>query len=218
MPETHTDILISRVVDGCATPQQWQALEALATRDPSLWRDIAIAQKCDRDLTAAVRSAASIADAVDIHPDEAVGSQSGGALLFSQTAFARRTRRVAAWGGWAAAAAVALAFLGNQPSQSPATGGRQPIRANLGEPLASAADALQTYLQKGREDGLVIGELPDKVLVETAKSATGHGYDVVYIRQIKEKAWVEDLYRISQDEMGNPTPIKVRFVRGGPPL
>ena len=67
-------------------------------------------------------------------------------------------------------------------------------------------------MARGKEEGRVIGELPDRVLVNSTEAPDGKGYEVVFVRQIMEKTRVDDLYKVSSDEGGNPHPVKVRFV------
>jgi hypothetical protein len=59
----------------------------------------------------------------------------------------------------------------------------------------------------GKQSGRVLGEVP--VLCESKPAATGQGFEVVYVRQILERAEVHDLYRFSVDEAGNPLPVRV---------
>ena len=56
--------------------------------------------------------------------------------------------------------------------------------------------------------------MPRKILMEAQPAADGNGYEVVYIRQILERARVNDIYRFSQDETGRATPVPVQ-IRGG---
>jgi hypothetical protein len=221
MNETNLDILISRVVDGVATPADWVSLESIAASNPSVWREIAVAQRTDRALVAAVCHETLAAERIDLHTQD----NPGGSLLFSQSTFTRRLRIAGAWGGWAAAAAVAMAFLGHAGAPAaagrgaPVVGSVDTAQASLPGPISSAGMFLDEYLSRGREEGTVISELPDKIVVETTQSADGQGYEVVYLRQIMERVRVQDLYRFSQDEAGNPTPVKINpFVRGGPPM
>ncbi|NUQ68803.1 MAG: hypothetical protein HUU18_11065, partial [Phycisphaerales bacterium] len=108
-----------------------------------------------------------------------------------------------------AAAALALAFVGQKTGGNARTGGGEMAVADL-VPIRSASDALQEYLDRGRQDGLVIGELPDKVLVQTRPIGNGGGMEVVYLRQIVERTRVDDLYRTTTDELGNVMGLPVR--------
>lgn len=195
------DNLISRVIDGVAGKADWDALEALAASNPSVWRELAVAQRVDQALTGEARRETACAQWVDIRVEEFAGHVTR-----------RRSRLVATWGGWAAAAAVALAFVSQRAPSRPQSGGNQAGILSF----ENASDALAAYLERGKKDGVVLGELPDKVLVQTRPARDGRGVEVVYLRQIMECARVGDLYRPSSDEAGNLTAVPVKFRRAVP--
>lgn len=200
MPEGELDILITRVIDGRASQDDWRRLEILSAADPGVWRDLAQAQRDDAALRQAMMRVAGVASGVDLPVHEA---REQAAVEITRD----RSRRVAMWGGWLAAAAVTLAFVSQRPvGTGPNTGGTQAA----GAPLLSAADAFNRYLEEGRKEGSVIEELPEKVLVNTAPAPDGQGYNVVYLRLIMERAQVPDLYRFSSDEFGRAAPVRIR--------
>lgn len=193
------DLLISRVVDGAAGAEDWDAFRALADRSPDLWRELAEAQRTHADLTAALSEAIAIADAVEapVHED-------------MTRRFTERWRVVGALGGWAAAAALAMAWTAGiagdpAPGQS---GGRRASLAGV-PAFDTASDAFQAYLRQGQEAGRVVGEMPAKVLLEAQPVAGAAGYEVLYLRQIMERAVVSDLYEFGVDERGRPVPVRV---------
>lgn len=201
MSEHDRDMLLGRIADGAGTERDWDAFRALAERDPTLWRELAEMQRDAADLTAAVGRALAVADLVEAPAETQIVAR-----------FTDRVRQVGAWGGWAAAAALTLVW---------ATGGLHapgPVGTNLaGMGFSTPDDALQAYLDRGQQSGQVIDELPAKVLVETRPSAARPGgVEVIYIRQIMERAVVDDLYRFSQDEFGRPAPIRVAPARVAP--
>jgi hypothetical protein len=323
------DVLVSRVVDGVATHRDWATLEAVALRQPGVWRDVALAQRHDRTLREVVARAGDVAAAVDI---ERVMARAGTSATTSASVggAARGRRRVVlggggawAWAGWLVAAAVGVAaftpltpeawrpmgamtspgalalepdarvvtdaeargaaggaaggfdtprgFVATGPvlareggggragsearvgsearagsearvgSESRASSGwTQPGFASgrlgsghvaaagegAGEPaLASGWDgefaagddaasaALREYLRVGADSGRVVGEMPRKVLMHAEPAADGRGYDVVYVRQIVERARVGGMYRFSQDEAGRVTPVRTTLTR-----
>jgi hypothetical protein len=55
--------------------------------------------------------------------------------------------------------------------------------------------------------------MPRKVLMHAEPAADGRGYDVVYVRQIVERARVGGMYRFSQDEAGRVTPVRTTLTR-----
>lgn len=193
------DILITRVLDGEATPEDWAAFRAMAALDQAVWADLADAQQDRADLASAVAEAIAVADSV-----EAPVQRHAGERLHA------RFRTGAAWLGWVAAATVAVAgFTGNLGTPLPGStvGGTQ--QAGL-FPISSPEDAMKLYLDKGQEAGSVIGELPDRVLLSSAPVADGDGYTVVFLRQIVERQRVDTLYQFGENEVGQT--VAVPFV------
>ena len=205
------DMLISRVVDGVAGTGDWSELERLAASDSGVWRDIALAQRDQRLLSEAMAPAFAAADVTALPDADAIAYK----FRPSQEASPqRRWTRVLAFGGWAAAAAIGLAFAQHAKNQNSAI--EQAQQAGLASifdnPVSSLKDkvsadeALELYRVRGRQEGRYVMEMPNRVLVESSQRADGQ-WDVVYIRQLVEKGVVKDLYRVSHDEMGNPTPV-----------
>jgi hypothetical protein len=191
------DILISRVVDGVARPQDWDALEQLGAADPMVWRELAQAQRAEQVFKAAACEAVASVDHVELPP---VG------VGHAEHRLKFRARQVASWGGWAAAAALTLAFLGR--GQVPAGPGAQ--TASL-VPTFSADQAYQQYLSQGKKEGRVIGEVPQRVLVDTVKMPDGR-LRVVFIRQIVEQKTLDELRQLSNDEAGERCLVPVPTV------
>ena len=104
------DILVTRVVDGRDTASDWRALESLASADPQVWRTLAQAQRDHRAMSREVRAQTAIAAHVSA-PVHVLG-RAGAPAVGEREAMSRRTRDVSTWAGWAAAAAIALAFVG----------------------------------------------------------------------------------------------------------
>lgn len=201
MKEGELDILITRVVDGRAAPEDWRRLEALADVDSGVWREVARAQRDDQVLKLAVGAWVGVAGSVEM--GASMETLPEAAEVPERFRLGERTRMVAMWGGWAAAAAVALAFVTNRPAE-------QARVLTAGQPaVLSAADALSQYLAQGRKEGSVINEMPEKVLVHTQPGADGNGYEVVYLRMIMERESVPDLYRFTRDELGQRVPLKM---------
>ena len=213
--EQGVDALISRVVDGDATEAQWSAFRSLAEKDPSLWRELAECQRDHVELAADVAAAIAVAERVDAPVHEEIGRR-----------FAERVRLVATWGGWAAAAVVALAwFTGGLGGVGPTTGGSQAAVFDPGklkpqdvlnqyvtDGKLSPAELYQGYLDAGQQKGLVVGELPDRVLITTRPMKAGGGYEVVYLRQIMERTRVKELSGVGYTDWGQmvPIPFEVR--------
>ncbi|MDX2147371.1 MAG: hypothetical protein SFZ23_07590 [Planctomycetota bacterium] len=213
------DILISRVVDGTALASDWAAIESLARVDASLWRDVAMAQSDASKLGAAVREQAARADLVafpsTFSNDAPLPLALAGDIATTDGGGWRMGRRT--WLGWVAAAVLLVAFVierGRQPDSNPGSGGGE-ITAGWGGINADAEPQayLDRYLEKGKDQGLVVGEVPERVLLETTPAADGQGFWVVYIRQIMERQRVPDLYkfRMLTDDSGRiivePVPV-----------
>lgn len=201
MTGTDRDILISRVIDGEASPEDWSALKALAERDASVWRDLAGLQQDHAELAGAMSEVVAIADDVD-----APVESSGG--------IAERGRLIRVWGGWAAAAALALGWIINSPrldgmnivpGAGPQSANLAPFGLNKG---SEPEDYFNAYLRSGEQSGHVLGEVGDPVLVQTIPQEDGT-YEVRYLRQIMERRMVSEVYGVGvgYDERGEARPV-----------
>lgn len=195
------DILISRIVDAEATDTDWAAFRAMAKGDETAWRDLAEAQHDAADLVTAIGSAIAIADEIDAPLDDHLNFR-----------FQQRMAKVAVWGGWLTAAAVALAWVTEAPVSKDRgnldgvnAAGLIPLGPRLDE--SSADDAYAHYLNRGKETGIVVEESPAPVLLRMEPLAGDSGYEVLFLRQTIERRTVKDLYRFGQDEFGQPHPV-----------
>lgn len=209
MEQAPEDILISRVVGGEATNGDWDRLTALADGDPALWRRLGETLRDQAGFARAVNASVSIAEAIDLPPAPRVRTTPG------QAAAHVPALRIGRWSGWAVAAVVAIAWVawlfeaGRNPNP--------PAYNTAGLAGAPAADLLQAYLDRGRREDRVIGEVPERVLIETRPAAVGEGYELLYLRQILERAVVPDLYHFEgRDETGRPTLVRYEGKRQGP--
>lgn len=229
------EILLSRVLDYAATPADWDALECLATRDASVWRELAQTMRQDQALTHAVACASHQADMIDLesieraernrgvrHDKPREQTRTARHSRHEGVAFKRRLRLVGTVSGWVAAAAIALVFTDgrlirfNPPSPLDAPTSQASLIPNLisTRESANSSDALREYLRKGNQEGTVLGEMPRKILMQAQPAADGNGYEVVYIRQILERARINDIYRFSEDEAGRTTPVPIQLTGG----
>ncbi len=198
------DILITRVLDGEATPEDWAAFRAIAAKDQAVWADLADAQQDRADLASAVADAIAVADCVEAPVHRHTGERLNA-----------RIRTGAAWLGWVAAAAVAVVGFTGRFGVAPGSGvDADHQQAGLFS-ISSPEDAMKLYLDKGQEAGSVLGELPDRVLLSSAPAADGNGYTVVFLRQIVERHHVDSLYQLGENEIGQPVavPMVPRRVR-----
>lgn len=194
------EILISRVIDGEASCEDWDALRALAEHDPSVWTDLNETQRQQELLCGAVAEVCAIADGIEI--DDA---------LADPAPMVRRIHQVGAWGGWAMAAGLALMWaLGINPLES-STGGSVAGPIPTSRAALRPDDALQQYLETGREAGRVIREVPDRVVVRAEPLQGGERVEVFYLRQILERQVVDRVYRETVDELGNAMTVPVRL-------
>jgi hypothetical protein len=188
------DILITRVLDGEATPEDWAAFRAMAARDQSVWAELADAQQDRAELAGALAEAIAVADTVHAPIEVHAGER-----------FNTRLRRGVAWAGWAAAAMLAVG----------AFTGRLAIHAGPGAqeaglfPVSSSEDALKLYFDKGQESGRVLGEMPDRVLLSSEPLPDGSGFTVVYLRQFVEQQQVPDLFQLGINEAGERVPVPI---------
>lgn len=201
------DLLISRVVDGTARDADWTALDALASGDQGVWRELAMAQRQQVCLMRAVDESIAVASQVDL-PDEAP------ALHFPSR---QQTWWIGRWAGWVAAAVLGVAWVSsghlntNQPPivKSNEAGVGSGVVDAGSRLVKNAADALSAYFDKGAEEKRVLGEMPTKLLLRTNPAASGKGYEVYFVRQIVERVEVPDLRMLSTDEFGNVRPAEV---------
>lgn len=185
---TREDVLIGRVVDGEATPSDWGELEGIARADGSLWQRLAQSQRAHARLERAVEDEIAITELIELpEPPSVVAS------------FKSRWQ---SWGGWVAAAALGLAWLGagngplamRSPGQSPGSTAT----------FAPSLDGMwQQYINSGKQNDRVINEMPLQ-LVDSRDLGEGRGYEMIYVRPVLEKKVVTDvrLMRVVKDDTG----------------
>ncbi|MHC4447650.1 MAG: hypothetical protein ACYSXF_07720 [Planctomycetota bacterium] len=195
------DILISRVVDGEGGGAAWDELVMMAEADPPLWRLLAEAQHDHAVLARGVDEAITVAETVEAPPVGLAGADDEASPMIG---------RIGSWSGWAVAALVCLVWATVAP-RATAPSGEAGFPAQTTVMPVSAAEAFQAYLDKGRQERRVIGEIPTRVLVESRPAGAGKGYEVLYLRQVLERTIVPDLYRFEgQDERGGPTLVRLK--------
>ncbi len=208
------DILLTRAVDGRASREDWTALEAFAAREPSVWRELALAQRDQALLTEAVERELAAAGRVDLPIAPAQAHDDSDARSVHV-----RGGRFAIWGGWAAAAAVALLYVNRVPTASqqpmdstnPSMNQASLIPGLFDRELSkrSSDEVRDMYVTRANAEGRLVSEVPAQILLEATPLPDGR-LQVRYIRQFVETATVPGLYRFSQDELGQPQPVRVR--------
>lgn len=199
------DVLISRAVEGRAQAADWLALRDLAVADDTVWTDLSTSQGQAVALREALECELAGAGMTPLpRPGlQLVGAD--GERLGAPVPLTLQTRVQRAL-PWALAAALGLAFVSQfanraGPSVHPGTG-QQTAGPSLPATYATADDALKAYLDLGRQQGSVVAELPQRYVVESRPAPSGQGYEVLYLRQVLERAVVNDLYRTGEDDTG----------------
>ena len=184
------DVLISRIVDREDGPADWARFEELVRRDERATTGLIEALRDEATLRTAVGEVVAVADRVNIRPRE----------------FAR-VRGLTHWGGWMAAAILALIWIATDPrmKRGPEDAPReQAVRST--EPDAS---------QPVRLAGEVVRELPN-VMVESRAIPGSDQVEVVYLRRVLERAVVSDAYTVARDETGQPFKTRADLTRFAP--
>lgn len=188
------EVLIGRVTDGEASPSDWAEIESMAQRDSSLWQRLAQSQRAHARIESAVEDAIAVSEFVEL-PRHSAHVQ----------AFSARWRE---FGGWAAAAVLALAWLGihqRSAHQSvPAPGGNGVQQAGI-IPISSATpdQAYARYLEAGKDDGRIVTVLPPQMLEATEAGSSG-AREIYFIRPVVERVKATDVQRlrVTTDEHG----------------
>jgi len=211
------DLLISRLVDSVARATDWTELGRIASVDTSIFTDLAHAHRIDRDIRAFAAPLMAIADRVSLPLSAAsAGTAADPSLASSGTAPAQTIHiplrhptshpaRRGSFLGWAIAACLALAlgaeFTGLR-THTIRTGAPSNIAGIVAPSFASTDQAINAYLELGKQQGKVLGEMPQKFVIQSQPAADGNGLEVVYLRQFIERAIVKDLYTLGTDELG----------------
>lgn len=207
LPDAARDLVISRVIDGRASAQDWDRFRALASHEPTIWSELADTQSQHDGMYQELAGRISIADWVDlpiIHSDD--------------THMRQRLSLLSKWGGWSAAAALVMLWsLGtpsppgsNEPSNTPLQIGSMIPLIGLGD--AEPEQAFEQYMNAGQKSGRVIAEMPEQVVVETRPMPDGT-IEVLYLRQIIERRVIDQAFRQVHDERGNTVAVPVRIQR-----
>ncbi|MDY7110456.1 MAG: hypothetical protein SYC29_17640 [Planctomycetota bacterium] len=206
MNEIEKDLLISRCVQGEACDEEWDRLVALAAEEPRVRRELGRAQRDQRSLAELMESAGAVAERVGL-PAGAGGEASSAAR---EGAGVHPFPRVPAWLGWAVAAVILLAWATHLgPASNAPQGGPDTTPTTNVAGFPTARDAFQSYLDKGREEGIVLSEQPRRVIVQTRPAPSGEGFEVIFVQQIMERAVVPRLYHYGgEDEYGRPTLVR----------
>lgn len=203
LPDHARDLLISRVIDGRASAQDWDRFRALAANEPSIWCELATTQEQHESVRDELAGMLRVADRVELP---------GG--IIDEEGTRRRMSIASKWGGWAIAAALLIAWsLGMPRASSTLDQGPQVAGIpGIGLKDAQPEQAFEQYIESGQKSGKVISEMPEQLVVETKPLPDGT-IEVIYVRQVIERKVIDHAYRIMHDETGNAFPVPVRVER-----
>ncbi|MFG0246972.1 MAG: hypothetical protein ACF8MF_13065 [Phycisphaerales bacterium JB052] len=208
LPDSARDLLISRVIDGRASTNDWDRFRALASREPEIWCELAETQEQHEAVRCELAGAVAAADQVDLP----VGP-------VDDTHTRQRLGIVGKWGGWAMAAALLLAWSMGSPvlptTADPGDGAQTaglPVGGlgGIGLTEAEPEQAFEQYMSAGQRTGRVIAEMPEQVVVDTTPRPDGT-IEVLYLRQVIERRVIDQAYRQVHDDAGNTIAVPVRF-------
>ena len=111
--------------------------------------------------------------------------------------------------GWAVAAAIAIAWIGQ--AFLPRSPEQRVSVAGIGGAMESADDAFDKYIERAREEGLVRGDVAPPTLVGSRELGDGRGFEVIVVRQIIERRIAPEMYRAARTgESGMMRPKVIR--------
>jgi hypothetical protein len=224
---SRVDTLIARIVDREAGPTDFDGFADLVRETPAAISDLLAALRLDNELRAGVAAELNRVDRIEL-PLPGHG----------RVARIERLPRGARWTGWAAAAVIAMCWIGSGLVESLPTHVTDPVARIDGErgapgapgahgaeqspglafdPSAVPAGPRPRHPAGSFGDGpgsaslasdQVVGELPMQV-VETRPAADGQGYEVLYVKRLLQRTRVGSVYSLGLDEQGQPAPVAV---------
>ncbi len=210
------DNLMTKIAQGEARDRDWDGFVALAEEDDSLWREAIEMQRDQAALTGLMECASDVADGVDLPSRESVLSVRRMDMRYPGVAEPperhRPVTRSSSWVGWAVAAVIMFAWVTTvigPPSVVPGSGTGSGMHEAGLVSVGTAQEALDAYLNKGRQEGVVLEEQPRRLLLQTRPNPGGEGFELIYVHQIMERTVVSELYQFEgQDEMGQPRMVR----------
>lgn len=214
---TRRELLISRVIDARAGAAEYAELSEIARVDPTVWTELADAQAIESKLRNAglgvLDQVLASHQVLGAERSDVIGSI-GNDQPHGDLGQGGRDRRAGGgdgggrtrWAGlgWGIAAVLALGMtaqmLGIRRGDGlSGTAGLGPTAATFTTPEAG----LDAYLTLGKASGKVVGEMPQKYVIQSEPSQLPDGgLEVLYLRQFIERAVVKDTYRLGTDELG----------------
>ncbi|MBL0869820.1 MAG: hypothetical protein IBJ18_04510 [Phycisphaerales bacterium] len=210
-PVSRRELLISRVIDARATSAEYAELSEIARLDPTVWNELAQTQAIEAQMRSAGLNALDRAMASHQvlgagEQKDVIGSIGGSndGSIGSGPGMGSGGRTRWAGLGWGIAAVLALGMtaqmLGIRRGDGlSGTAGLGPTAATFTTPEAG----LDAYLTLGKASGKVVGEMPQRYVIQSEPSQLPDGgLEVLYLRQFIERAVVKDTYRLGTDELG----------------
>ncbi len=199
---TRLERLISRIVDAAASEVDWTEFRRLASKDETLWQELAEAQAQHQQLTRAVEPILAIADDVCLP-----------VVIREEASPTVGIIRWPAWAGWAVAALVAVMWWTNG-GWTPSSGGVSPL-SGPGQQAGLTADwADFSHVETTPNDLLANYLQADHVVGQGALQAIGtieppDGTQVLIMRPIYERVYLEPKYLEALNEQGDRVPLRV---------
>ena len=218
--------LIDRIASGDRTAAAWSGFTRHAGDEAAAWRAMAESLRDQLLLVDAAAAAAEVADRVELPPSPAAAPRSHRRNRTgppAEPAPHRPAGRTRAAAGWLVALLLLVSMIAGEPlglqraATSPTTTATTapPATAGFVPSALSAADALSLYLDRGRDEGIVLEDQPDLVLLESRPVSSGGGYELLYVRRILERAVVPEMFLpAGVDDDGRP--VITRIVRRDP--
>lgn len=185
------DLVITRVVDRTASHDDWVALEELGRSDPTVWDRLHGALQDDLLLRKALGPTFELADSIEL-PRVPMPVPLG---------------RFLAPAGWLAALILALLWIG--------TSGLFGRGQMIGPQGDDDLEGTPVGANQRKPAAVVLEELPPDVLGWSPRE--DGSVEMVWLRQTVESAIVDTVYRMAEDELGNPRPTQVNVNKLKPP-
>lgn len=184
------DVVISRIVDREDGPADWARFDELDRAGDRVTTRLLAAMRDDATLRAAMGEVMVVADRVTLGSRPLV-----------------RMRGLVHWGGWMAAAILALVWMATDPRLQQAPEGV------LLEPTARTESVDVPHSAQPASE--VVRELPN-VMMETRPIPGSDRVEIVYLRRVIERAVVSDAYTVGRDETGRPLRVRADLTQFAP--
>lgn len=214
--ELDRERMICRLVDDVTSSEDWRRLAMVAGTDPTIFADLADTRRHGEQLSTEMMRQVCLADGVTlglVADGLAAGHQFGETIAVGGANDADDEQPVRTNGlslpgrwklGWAVAAALGLLCLSqfvNSNNRITSSGGG--VKAAGLVSVGSAEQALDAYYKLGREAGSVVTEVPQRYVLDSRTLPDGR-QEVLFLRQVVERAIVTNVYKVGSDEQGRP--------------